>query len=377
MVKDIEQEVAPDPASLTKPHVQDHGAHTSINVLLGDVGGTNIRLNLVEVTPGFEKPTKEHGAANYLVDKYDTFESALEEFLGSAAVYPRIAVIAIAGPIKHNAVKMSNVEKWGTLSGNRLAEDFKLDHFIFLNDFEAAAYGASVLTADEVIPITSSPLLEGKVKAVVGPGTGLGTAMLFPAPYRKRFRHYVIPGEGGHVNFAPASDLEWEFYNYLRRELKLEHIVLERVFCGPYVPYMFRFFAEKHPEHPDAKDHPKDSHDVIGPGIARADSLYRKALDLFVGIYSSFLGDTFLRTLCYGGLYLVGGLSLSVAEYMRDPKNLFMQEYMKRRPYMADIFKDMPIVVGKEKDLGLAGAFVYARRIVFDLYDPAGEEHKK
>lgn len=46
---------------------------------------------------------------------------------------------------------------------------------------------------------------DDKNKAVVGPGTGLGTAMLFSAPYKGGLRNYVIPGEGGHVNFAPVN----------------------------------------------------------------------------------------------------------------------------------------------------------------------------
>jgi glucokinase len=153
--------------------------------------------------------TKEHKYDKLLVDKHNTFESAIEEFLRDAPVRPSVAVIAIAGPIKENTVRVTNVEKWGKLVGSNLATVFRFDHFIFLNDFEAAAYGASVLTKDEVIHINQIPLNEGKVKAVVGPGTGLGTAMLFPAPFRNRFRSYVIPGEGGHVNFAPANDLEW------------------------------------------------------------------------------------------------------------------------------------------------------------------------
>lgn len=45
-----------------------------------------------------------------------------------------------------------------------------------------------------------------------------------------------------------------------------------------------------------------------------------------------------LRTLCYGGIYLVGGLSLSVAEYLKDPATKFMQTYEKQRPYMSKIF---------------------------------------
>jgi len=50
--------------------------------------------------------------------------------------------------------------------------------------------------------------------------------MLFPAPFRKRFRNYVIPCEGGHVNFAPSNDQEWEFYNFLKKQTGREHLVL-------------------------------------------------------------------------------------------------------------------------------------------------------
>jgi len=57
-------------------------------------------------------------------------------------------VIAVAGPVKENTVRMSNVERWGDLVGNNLAQILKVDHFIFLNDFEAAAYGASVLNEE-------------------------------------------------------------------------------------------------------------------------------------------------------------------------------------------------------------------------------------
>lgn len=188
-----------------------------MDVLLGDIGGTNIRLRLIQVTPGFEQPTKEYKTDKLKMDDHPTFEGAIETFLKDAEVRPKVAVIAIAGPVKENTVRMSNAEKWGDLVGNKMAETFKFEHFIFLNDFEAAAYGASVLGEEEVIHINNVPLHQDKVKAVVGPGTGLGTAMLYPAPFRNRLRNYVIPGEGGHVNFGPSCDLEWEFYNFVRK----------------------------------------------------------------------------------------------------------------------------------------------------------------
>lgn len=192
--------------------------------------------------------------------------------------------------------------------------------------------------------------------------------MLYPAPFRNRYRSYVIPGEAGHGNFAPSNDLEWEFYNFMRKETKTDHVVLERMFCGPTVPYMFKFFAAKYPDHPNAKENPT-SQEVFKIGLEKPDSLHRKALDLFVSMYTEFLGDTALRTLCYGGLYLIGDMSITVADYMKSPTVTFFKKYTERRPYLEAVLSQIPVVVSKESDLGLHGAFVYARRIVFDLYD--------
>jgi glucokinase len=120
---------------------------------------------------------------------------------------------------------------------------------------------------------------------------------------------------------------------------------------------MFRFFAEKYPERPESKDLPT-SEEVISVGLLKPDSVHRMALNMFVSIYSEFLGDMALRTLCYGGLYLVGSLSISVAEYLRDPKTGFLANYTRRRPYLSAVLNNIPVVVSKEADLGLKGAFV-------------------
>jgi glucokinase len=40
---------------------------------------------------------------------------------------------------------MSNALHWGELDGEVLAHSLKLDKFVFLNDFEAIAYGVCAL----------------------------------------------------------------------------------------------------------------------------------------------------------------------------------------------------------------------------------------
>lgn len=103
---------------------------------------------------------------------------------------------------------MSNAEQWGDLNGEELGKLLKIDHVLLLNDFEAAAYGASELKDEDLININGKPVHPGKVKSVVGPGTGLGTAMVYPLRFKDHYRGQVLPGEGGHVYFGPSNDLE-------------------------------------------------------------------------------------------------------------------------------------------------------------------------
>lgn len=64
----------------------------------------------------------------------------------------------------------------------------------------------------------------------------------------------MIPSEGGHVDFPLIDDETVEYFQFFRKEgsSKAEgafhYISLERSFCGPSLPYMFRFYASKYPE---------------------------------------------------------------------------------------------------------------------------------
>lgn len=85
---------------------------------MGDVGGTNIRLELVLVNVTLTMPNVVVKTAKYQVRNFDKFSDAIKQFLSGLDVRPSIAVIAIAGAVTDNSVKMGNVPKWGMLSGN-------------------------------------------------------------------------------------------------------------------------------------------------------------------------------------------------------------------------------------------------------------------
>lgn len=85
--------------------------------LLGDIGGTNIRLELVSVDTTKDSPVETIKKDTLKVERYDQFQLAIEVFLAGSPAYPEVAVMGMAGPIFDNTVKMANVEKWGLLAG--------------------------------------------------------------------------------------------------------------------------------------------------------------------------------------------------------------------------------------------------------------------
>ena len=123
--------------------------------MIGDVGGTNIRLELRNVDLDFTDPLGKIKFNNYKVADYDVFQKALEDFLADLAPenYPSVAAIGIAGPISNNTVFMANAEKWGVLDGKKLGENLKIKEFVFANDFEAASYGVLTVASDQFVSI--------------------------------------------------------------------------------------------------------------------------------------------------------------------------------------------------------------------------------
>lgn len=68
--------------------------------------------------------------------------------------------------------------------------------------------------------------------------------------------------------------------------------------------------------------------------------------------------------MCTGGVYLVGSLTNAVLGRLREIN--ITEKYSARHPEIAKLVNKVPIVVSKEVDLGLRGAYVYARRIISD-----------
>jgi glucokinase len=130
-----------------------------------------------------------------------------------------------------------------------------------------------------VIYLNKSRQQRDKVKIVIGPGTGLGEAILNKSSFSPCYE--VISCEGGHADFPPRSAEDFELYEFAKHYIehsenvenerargKVYRISMERVCAGPAVPLIYEFMKKKYPDLPrilEPSKHPNEirSYDVI------------------------------------------------------------------------------------------------------------------
>ena len=154
------------------------------SVLVGDVGGTNIRLNIRRISKDPKVPHTVVEKVKLYTQKYPSLEAAIEEYLTpykNTENYPLYAVIGLPGVIKNNElIKCANIKHWPKANGDEYAKKFGIKKFLFINDFACNAYGiqTNLIKDEDYIIINDVPAEEGGPKGIIGPGSGLGNAFL-------------------------------------------------------------------------------------------------------------------------------------------------------------------------------------------------------
>ena len=150
--------------------------------LVADIGGTNARFALETASGKIEQ-------VDVLpCNDYDTLVDAIKEYLkrvGNPVVSH--AAIAIANPIVGDWVQMTNHHWAFSIETTRQA--LNLDTLILLNDFTAQALAITQMDVKDLVQIGGAEVLENAPKAVLGPGTGLGTFFIDTL-----FHHFIENG---------------------------------------------------------------------------------------------------------------------------------------------------------------------------------------
>ncbi|MBB5780167.1 glucokinase [Nonomuraea jabiensis] len=263
--------------------------------LVADIGGTNARFGLV--TSSGARPANVAVLAG---SDYETLPEAVAAYLAEHAggVRPGAACLAVAGPIDGDRYRLTNSAWAGSV------RDLDVPYAVLLNDFEALAVSLPHLEGDDLISLGGPEPGHG-VKAVLGPGTGLGVGGLVPAEHGWT----PIPGEGGHVTVPVVDRRELEIVQVLQSQ-GLPHVVAEHVLSGPGLVRLHRALAQVN--------------GVAAPDLTASDivarlddSLCAETVEVFCGMLGSFAGNVALTLGARGGVYLGGGVLPRIVERVR------------------------------------------------------------
>jgi glucokinase len=291
--------------------------------LLGDIGGTNSRFGLIELG--------SMDVADVEVLKNDNFqglEAAISHYLEKRGITElAAAAVDVAAPVDRDVITLTNRD-W-TFSAESLRKASKAKRFRLLNDFEALAWSLPHLQADDVVQIGGTVSNLRQLKAVLGPGTGLGGALCAPLPAGGWM---PIPGEMGHITLPIATAEELALKDKLVGKDKFAEV--EDVLTGPGLLALYKVIAIT-PRH----DTPEK---VLKAALAGGDADADKTLDHFMTFLMRLAGDVGMGVQARGGVYLAGGIAPSIVTRLQQPKYRAVFEDKGR---IADVMKPIPLFV--------------------------------
>ncbi len=312
---------------------------TDLRLLVGDVGGTNARFAIARCTDG-RIWLEAHDS--FPAEHYPTFRQGVAAFIDGCEVKPSGGVIAVAGPIEDGTIDLTN-SPWRT-SEKELGA-LGLNPVRLINDFEALAWGAPIVTPEQLAslggPDAGDPLA---TIAVLGPGTGFGVSALVRDVHG---REMALPSEGGHACFAPGDPVEDEILRILRR--RYTRVSIERLICGPGLLNMHRALAEI-----DGREtHIDDPAEITRDALADPNSPCGATLARFCAILGAVAGDIALTMGARGGVYIAGGIAPRILPFLKASP--FRQRF-ERKGRFQDYVAAIPTQVITDKHAALLGA---------------------
>lgn len=320
--------------------------------LVGDIGGTNARFALVDLAA----PTIELRDSKSLPNaQFASLQHAIEHYLASVQATPTHAALAVACPVGNDEIRLTN-RAW-SFSRSELQRTLGLTELRMINDFGAVAWAVPALAEEHLVTLHGDPHapLQGPI-SVLGPGTGLGVALLVG---RQDNGWQVVETEGGHVSFAPIGDEERAIAAWLTAQHG--RTSTERLLCGrglseidlvlrggAVLPTMSLLPGESSLQRPTLRE----PAEIVAAALDGHDQAARRALARFCAVLGSVSGDC---ALIHGArrVVIAGGIVPRFLPFLRS--SAFRERFLAKGR-MATLLESVTIQVITHPHPGLLGA---------------------
>jgi glucokinase len=336
-------------------------------LLAGDIGGTKTLLSLYAAGGSHpELLVQERFASADWSDLGPMVNHFLVNGHGQGHPRPKAACLAVAGPVQGGRAQLTNLP-W-LLDEAALAQACGLASVELVNDFAVLIYGLPHLQPPQLAQVRTGEVVGSAPLLVLGAGTGLGVAFGIPTATGLQ----AVASEAAHGDFAPRSAAEWDLREWLRQDLGLERLSIERVVSGTGLGHVARWLLARrsstgpHPLEDEARRWQAgggggDLPATVAAAATAGDPLAREALELWLGAYGAVTGDLALACLSRGGIWLAGGTAAKLLEGLRSPT--FNQAFLAKGR-LAPTLGGIPIRAITDPAVGSFSAACRARALL-------------
>ena len=338
-----------------------------MTILAGDLGGTKTLLAIYKSDNSLEKIYQQ----KYLSNQWNSFSEMLDEFLSNAPKNierPSFGCLAIAGRVTKGKSIITNLS-W-EIDQNEICSRANLKELEIINDFSVLIFGLAYLRDSQYVKINQFKYQENKagLVAIIGAGTGLGIARGLII----NDEIIALPSEGGHREFAPRNEEEFELAKWIKKELRINRLSVERIVSGTGLGYIASWLLERasvdfHPLKEisrtwiSSQGTSSDLPSLASKEAEKGDSLMKEALRIWLSNYGSAVGDLALQELCNGGLWIAGGTASKNIEGIRS--KVFL-EAMYNKGRFREYIKSLPLNVLIDPEAGLFSAACRAQGMI-------------
>jgi len=240
----------------------------------------------------------------------------------------------VAGPVATDWIDLPN-NHWA-FSQRQLEESLHVTVEV-INDFSAQVLSIDALDETELQWIGAPRPAGGGVKAVMGPGTGLGVSAMMASGE-------ILPSEAGHVAFAPVDDHQADLLRVLWQRYR--RVSVERVLSGMGLAnlYWANCLLDGHERELPAPE--------VTAGAQAGDQYCLRAVTDFYAILASMAGDVALMMGAADGVYLSGGILPRILNLLDE--ELFRQHFQDKGRFMA-FNTAVPLAIVRAEHPGLRG----------------------
>ena len=331
----------------------ENPANNILSILAADVGGT--KTNIAQFVSQNGKMVLQL-EETYTTNHHNSLTEIILDFIKKNNFEkPDRISIGAAGPVVNGTCHTTNIKF--KIDVTELSRDLQINKVYLINDLEATAYGMTEVDDEFIITMRNgNPSIGGHI-AILAPGTGLGEACLFwDGKYLR-----PMPSEGGHSEFAPRTDVEFELVKFLQKTYG-EIIVWERLVSGPAIYKIYEFLRDvKGYEEQawltqklaEAKDKSAVISETAMSGLCTTCVL---AMEMLVDFMARRANNMVLNYKATGGLILAGGIPPRIYNFVNKDK---IEESFLKCDEMEPLLAGIPIYLNLNSKTALYGAAYY------------------